>query len=304
MQLVPELRYLRAIAANLSGYQKSDVAAGIAAPLFEIVPEMHQSIQDSTADAVASAVRCAFTNDALRLPFPTIKVYDHLLPWVKWFIISQRPDNCIRITALQENILLDGKDAVRAFTFEYRCSFAPATDAVSVVPTLEFITSNRQGKQFVNFGHDVATDVTQSDIKDIQSILDLKQWLGEFSGHLCDRLLFIIANLYAPSSFVSIQTESKNDPKGVEWQRAHSKIVMIHRQHEANNKSIAKGSCVKVNENRHLKRMAHSRRAHTRLLQSPRYKGKAGTRIWIKSTWVGPEEWNDSLGRVYRIVTR
>lgn len=88
--------------------------------------------------------------------------------------------------------------------------------------------------------------------------------------------------------------------KSVIWQKAREHYVLIHKSHVANRKeSIGKKI---INDGPTIDRMAHSRRAHFRLLKSPKFKHKQGQKIWIKSIWVGPKEWTDRSGQIYRIV--
>lgn len=46
----------------------------------------------------------------------------------------------------------------------------------------------------------------------------------------------------------------------------------------------------------------HKRRAHLRLLSSPYYKHKMGEKVWVKSCWVGPKEWEGSDGKIYKVL--
>ena len=88
--------------------------------------------------------------------------------------------------------------------------------------------------------------------------------------------------------------------KTILWQKAREHYVLIHKAHAANNReSIGKRI---IQDGPLIDRAAHSRRAHFRLLRSPKFRHKQGQRIWVQSAWVGPKEWTDRSGQIYRIV--
>ena len=101
-----------------------------------------------------------------------------------------------------------------------------------------------------------------------------------------------------------LQLVKKSPPqvggKSVEWQKAREHYVFLHKSHGANKKA-ALGTRPVV-EGDTLKRMAHSRRAHFRTLIHPRFGKNQGQRVFVKSSWVGPKEWTDRSGQIYRIV--
>lgn len=87
--------------------------------------------------------------------------------------------------------------------------------------------------------------------------------------------------------------------RSIEWMKQREHIIFVHKNSPIN-KAGANGKAFKVDAE--LKRSAHSRRAHYRLLKSPRYKSKRGTVIFVRSCWVGPKEWEDASGQIYKIV--
>lgn len=113
-------------------------------------------------------------------------------------------------------------------------------------------------------------------------------------------LLEIALQFMAPFNFVVRVTPDKAS-KSVAWCMAREHYVTLHRRHAANSARVAHGAVVA--EYRNVERQAHSRRAHFRILKSLRYKRKVGTRLFIRSTWVGPQEWRDTAGQIYRIAT-
>lgn len=91
-------------------------------------------------------------------------------------------------------------------------------------------------------------------------------------------------------------------PRSVEWKKAREHYVLLHKSHAANKKD-AVGKHV-IEGGGTLERSAHSRRAHYRMLRSPRFRHKVGQRVWVASAWVGPKEWTDRSGQIYKIVDR
>jgi hypothetical protein len=112
--------------------------------------------------------------------------------------------------------------------------------------------------------------------------------------------LLILAYAYlAPHNFTARVVPDKQG-KSVEWLRAREHYTVIHRHHAANNKAVSEGAT--VSDSKHTTRLAHSRRAHTKLLTHPRYTFKRGQRIFVRASWVGPKEWKDTAGQIYQIL--
>lgn len=104
----------------------------------------------------------------------------------------------------------------------------------------------------------------------------------------------------APHNFQAI-VRPDTPGKSVEWMKAREHYTIIHRHHPANSAAVKAGSV--VSSEGHLQRIAHSRRAHTRLLRSPKFRYKMGQRVSVKATWCGPKEWKDTAGQTYQILT-
>lgn len=104
----------------------------------------------------------------------------------------------------------------------------------------------------------------------------------------------------APHNFVARVIPSAQG-KSVEWVRAREHYTVIHRHHAANNKAVSEGAT--VTDSKHTIRLAHSRRAHTRILTHPKWTFKRGQRVFVRASWVGPKEWKDTAGQTYQILT-
>ena len=127
----------------------------------------------------------------------------------------------------------------------------------------------------------------------------LWRMLQDQSQAIFTSICWFIREVTSPSNFIASVIPDKSG-KSVEWTRARTHYVVIHKAHPANNKEVKAGVNV-VTSAETLKRQAHSRRAHARILRSPRFKNKVGQTIRVKSCWVGPNEWKQ-FGSVYRMT--
>lgn len=111
---------------------------------------------------------------------------------------------------------------------------------------------------------------------------------------------WFIREVSSPRNFIATVSPDKKG-KSVEWTKARTHYVLINKAHPANRKDVATGAEV-VTTDAHIKRQAHSRRAHARVLRSPRFRNKQGQIIHIAACWVGPQEWKEP-GGIYRLVS-
>lgn len=116
------------------------------------------------------------------------------------------------------------------------------------------------------------------------------------------RMIAVICYEYlAPQNFMAVVRPS-TPGKSVEWLKAREHITLIHRHHPANNTSVKAGEKLPSDQGKKITRIAHSRRAHFKILRSPRFRYKVGQRIAINATWVGPKQWKDTAGQTYEIL--
>lgn len=113
-------------------------------------------------------------------------------------------------------------------------------------------------------------------------------------------ICWFIREVNLPSNFIAKVAPENKVGKSVEWVRARSHYVLLHKAHPANNKDVKTGSVVAPSA-LSLKRQAHTRRAHARILRSSRFRHKMGLTIKIKACWVGPDEWKQS-GSIYKMT--
>lgn len=107
----------------------------------------------------------------------------------------------------------------------------------------------------------------------------------------------------APTNHIAEVRPVIGEPRSVEWMRARTHYTLIAHGHPANKKTVGAGDRVAVDAGEELSRLAHNRRAHYRTLRHERYRFAKGRRIFVRSTWVGPKEWQDEGGRqIYKIL--
>jgi hypothetical protein len=123
--------------------------------------------------------------------------------------------------------------------------------------------------------------------------------MGFLAREIVGMLCWFIREASLPSNFIASVTPDKKG-KPVEWMKARTHYVILHKAHPANSKQVAVGSTV-TRSSESIKRQAHTRRAHARILRSPRFRNKTGQTIYVKATWVGPSEWKENRS-IYRMV--
>jgi hypothetical protein len=112
-------------------------------------------------------------------------------------------------------------------------------------------------------------------------------------------LAWFIREYMSPQNFVAKVSPDKKG-KTVEWLESRTHYVLLNRNHPANSKTAKRGSKISPGDE-YIKKRAHSRRAHARILRSPRFKNKVGQTIRVKACWVGPDEWRQ-FGSIYRMA--
>lgn len=118
----------------------------------------------------------------------------------------------------------------------------------------------------------------------------------------CEWINKLVIDFYNPSLFLAKKNPKLPNGKSVLWEKAREHFVFIHKSHPANSQESFNKKT--ISDGNTIDRVAHSRRAHFRLLRSPKFKNKAGQKIWIKSSWIGPKEWADQSGQIYKIIEK
>lgn len=152
------------------------------------------------------------------------------------------------------------------------------------------------------------------DLKDRVAILEnvMMPMLGEqkveLIGNVTEhfnaiyRCLATICYEYLAQHNFIARVTPEGEGRSIEWKQAREHLTIIHRHHAANCAAVKTGDVV-PNDGKNPTRIAHSRRAHTRLLRSAKFRYKQGQRVAVCATWCGPKEWQDSVGQTYEILT-
>lgn len=128
---------------------------------------------------------------------------------------------------------------------------------------------------------------------------DLGKHLSLFAQRMLVSILKLVRDFQNPHFHLCRITPPIPMGKTILWQKQREHYVLLHKNHPAN-KPDSHGKI--INSEPQVLRIAHSRRAHFRILRSPKFKNKVGQKIWIKSAWIGPKEWTDRSGQIYKIV--
>jgi hypothetical protein len=121
----------------------------------------------------------------------------------------------------------------------------------------------------------------------------------ETCGNILESLSYFCDIVSSPGNFLVKVKPSKNACQGrsVQWVESKSHFVILGREH---GKML--NNSKKFESNGAVTRAMHNRRAHKRLLQAERFKNKRGQSVWVKSSWVGPKEWQGTDKKIYKVV--
>lgn len=249
---------------------REKAAASIASfPLFTM-----ESGQDLPAETIATLRE---SNLPELMPFDGIRLYDRMDDGSRvneWLLIINREENGIQANAFCYSVQnkLTGKKQV-----------SPFSRGVSI------IVHNTLDAKRAFFAD--GKPVKQDEFNDPKS-LDL---YDNAARHV---LFSFFASLLNPHLHLATVRPDKQG-KSVEWMRQRTHFVFIHKSHQANQVGFLGKADISEKQ---IQRMAHSRRAHFRVLRHPKYKNKIGQIIHVRSCWVGPKEWQGNSGQIYRIV--
>lgn len=125
----------------------------------------------------------------------------------------------------------------------------------------------------------------------------------EWVPYVLSTFYCFVSELLSPSNFIA-EVAPNRKHKSVEWIKSRTHHVLLHKSHPANKETpiLVNGKVVEDEKYRH--RMAHTRRAHTRLLRSSRFRRNAdgSTRaIRVRACWCGPKEWAQA-DSIYKVL--
>lgn len=101
-----------------------------------------------------------------------------------------------------------------------------------------------------------------------------------------------------PGNHVIRVREKNPHPAKMKWGISKEHYLIIDRKTEGRDVLDVSRSWPEE-----IRRAAHRRRAHMRLLSSPKWRNKMGTRVPVRAAWVGPKEWEGSDRKVYKVIT-
>lgn len=99
-----------------------------------------------------------------------------------------------------------------------------------------------------------------------------------------------------PHTFLAKVLPKGHESRSVEWVKPRAHYVLLHKSHPMNR---ATPTTEAPSGQGAIERMAHSRRAHMRLLKSARFTKKRGQIVMVKASWIGPKEWQAAGGSTY-----
>jgi hypothetical protein len=124
-----------------------------------------------------------------------------------------------------------------------------------------------------------------------------KSKVSEYSLWQKGELFRFLAHLLYPNTTVLRVSPKNVEARSVEWVLAHTHYTIINRksaQHAAQSKRAITPH--------DIKRAAHWRAAHFRLLRAERFTHKRGQRVPVHHSWIGPKEWIGLDDKMYKVV--
>lgn len=118
----------------------------------------------------------------------------------------------------------------------------------------------------------------------------------EIASGFRNTMLKIIFDIMNPANVI-LRVTPKVEGKSVEWVKAREHYCIINKTHAA--RCLRDGRGPTETE---IQRSAHWRRAHMRRLMSDKFTHKKGQLVFVKQSWVGPEEWEGTDRKLYKVI--
>jgi hypothetical protein len=109
-------------------------------------------------------------------------------------------------------------------------------------------------------------------------------------------MLRVVFDIMNPANIV-LRVEPKSEGRSVEWVKSRTHYCILNKAHALRCSMGKRGP-----SDLEIERSAHWRRAHMRRLMSDKFTHKKGQLVFIKQSWVGPEEWEGSDRKIYRVI--
>lgn len=248
------------------------------AKIEKIISKFPLFVMESGGDIPADVIKSLMNADLTELmPYDGVRLHDRMTDGKRvneWLLVIEKNKSDLQASAVCFSVT-DIATGVK--------KIAPGNNGISIIVRGKLAA----WRAFYSNG----SVVKKSDFTDPNAL----ELYDNASRHV---LFSFLANFLNPHLHVASVRPNKQG-KSVEWTQQRTHFVFIHKSHKANQKTFTGKADL---ESDHIERMAHSRRAHIRVLRHPRYKHKFGQTIRVKSCWVGPKEWEGNSGQVYRIV--
>lgn len=104
-------------------------------------------------------------------------------------------------------------------------------------------------------------------------------------------------DVFNPNSVVlRVEPPKGNVPRSVAWRMARTHYLILNRKQAEACRDQKRGPT-----EGEIERAAHWRRAHLRRLSSDKFRHKKGQVVFVKQSWVGPDEWIGLDDKSYKV---
>lgn len=114
------------------------------------------------------------------------------------------------------------------------------------------------------------------------------------------RLRPFLFELFHPANHV-VKLSPPATGRSIKWREGRSHYLILDRQTMAHvGPQVGRMSEEATAEA--VRRAAHRRRAHTRVLRHPKWGERVGAVVHVRSAWIGPREWEGPDGKTYLVL--
>lgn len=123
-----------------------------------------------------------------------------------------------------------------------------------------------------------------------------RETLSHMAANTRGSALRLIFDMLNPANAI-LRVEPNRIGKSAHWTKAHTHYCIINKS-QAQKCQLGKRGPT----DHELVRAAHWRRAHMRRLMSDKFKNKQGQLVFVRQSWVGPEEWIGTDKKIYKVI--
>lgn len=122
------------------------------------------------------------------------------------------------------------------------------------------------------------------------------QAAAEIGNGLRNVMLRVVFDIMNPANVILRVTPNAKG-RSVQWVESRTHYCIINKTHAARCLRDRRGPT-----ETEIQRSAHWRRAHMRRLMSDKFTHKKGQLVFVKQSWVGPEEWEGTDKKIYKVI--